>query len=874
MVIERISSRVSPVVAIGVAVLIMAGTILLDIFTPAHFNPTILYVPALVMVALVRSRRVLWAGAIACIFLTLAGVMWGPRPDASLGAEFRFYMTMDRALVILSLAAAAVVAHLWIRSMNVRVQNEKDLQQQNDELAAREEEIARQNEELQSQTEELERQSEELRLTNEELARREHALEALLDLSRSLTAGLSQNETMDRICGALSQLVNRQSVASAILEREGDEVKVRCHYGFGRSGLEKEKWPLNQSFTHLILEANKTGSLEDVSLRPDLIIPQPKVGDPMRSVMAAPLRVRGKPVGSVEVYAHEKQAWTDEQSAIVESLAAQASISLESAALFDEIDAQRRRFETVFRTLPIGVIVANSQYTDVRINPAGAAMFGLPVDANLASPDVIRTWEVRREGKALFSREQYPLLRAMAAGDSVTTEEIEVIATAGRHLVLLAGAAAIRNRDGSIAGAVSAFTDITELKNLQRELEIRRREAEEASVRKTRFLAAVSHDIRTPANAISLMAELVHRTASNPAMASQIPQMATELQSSAATLVELVSDVLDVARFDSGKIELQESEFSLGALFNDEGRQLSPMANEKNLKFDVELPEPPIWLRTDRVKLGRVIANLLGNAIKFTPRGEVRLGSGRMPDGGVRIYVSDTGVGIGPEHRARIFDEFYQLRNPERDRNKGTGLGLAISKRLVDAMGGVLDVESTPGRGSEFSVTLPASVISPRREAVAGLESGIGLAVKTDRPPRPGQNSLRDLKILVIEDHHGTRSATAQILESEGAEVLQAADGKTGLKMLRREQPHILLLDLMLPDIDGKQVLAELRKDRPSQLRLILVLTGDLVSSHEDELKALGVDAVCPKPVDIPVLLSILAAAGMNLRPDTTESTH
>src|SRR5437879_4779487 len=343
MVIEKISSRVSPVVAIAVAALILAGAILLDFITPAHFNPAILYVPALVMVALVRSPRLLWAAAVAFIFLTLAGVMWGPKPQPGLGPEFRFYMTMNRALVIMSLAATAAVAHLWILSMTVREQHERDLQEQNDELAAHEEEIARQNEELQSQTEELERQSEELRLTNEELARRERALEALLDLSRSLTAGLSQTETMERICGALSQLVNQQTVASAILERDGDEVKVRCHYGFGRSGLERERWPLGQSFTHLIMEANKTGSLEDISLRPDLIIAQPKVGEPMRSVMAAPLRVRGKAVGSVEVYAHEKQAWTDEQSAIVEALAAQAASSLESAALFDEIDAQRRR---------------------------------------------------------------------------------------------------------------------------------------------------------------------------------------------------------------------------------------------------------------------------------------------------------------------------------------------------------------------------------------------------------------------------------------------------------------------------------------------------------------------------------------------------
>src|SRR5438128_10206596 len=297
--------------------------------------------------------------------------------------------------------------------------------------------------------------------------------------------------------------------------------------------------------------------------------------------------------------------------------------------------------------------------------------------------------------------------------------------------MLLSSAAPIYDGRGRIVGAVWAFADITELKNLQRELEIRRREAEEASVRKTRFLAAVSHDIRTPANAISLMAELIHRTASNPSMMGQIPEMAGELQSSARTLVELVSDVLDVARFDSGKIELQEGEFSLGALFNDEGRQLSPMAREKHLRFQIEPPEPPIWLRTDRVKLGRVIANLLGNAIKFTSRGEVSLGAARTSDGGVRVSVSDTGVGIGPEHRARIFDEFYQLRNPERDRNKGTGLGLAISKRLVDAMGGTIDVDSTSEKGSTFVVTLPASAVISKREAVAGLESGIGIPMTT-----------------------------------------------------------------------------------------------------------------------------------------------
>src|SRR5881394_631700 len=193
MVIERISSRVSPAAAITTAVVLSAAAFLLDFFTPAHFNPSVLYIAALVMIALARSRKLLWGTTVLLVFLTFLGLAIGREAGAGV-SRFNPYITLNRAMVILSLAATAVVAHLWTRSMDARERNEKELQAQNDELAAREEEIARQNEELQSQTEELERQSEELRLTNDELSRREQALQALLDLSRSLTAGLSQNE--------------------------------------------------------------------------------------------------------------------------------------------------------------------------------------------------------------------------------------------------------------------------------------------------------------------------------------------------------------------------------------------------------------------------------------------------------------------------------------------------------------------------------------------------------------------------------------------------------------------------------------------------------------------------------------------------------
>jgi signal transduction histidine kinase len=202
-------------------------------------------------------------------------------------------------------------------------------------------------------------------------------------------------------------------------------------------------------------------------------------------------------------------------------------------------------------------------------------------------------------------------------------------------------------------------------------------------------------------------------------MMGDVPELAQELQSSAMALVNLLSDVLDIARFDSNKVEMQESEFSLGALLQDEQKQLLPLAREKQLSLQIQLPVQPIILRTDRIKLARIVGNLIGNAIKFTEKGEIRISANHNADGTVDISVSDTGIGIAPEYQSHIFDEFFQIRNPERDRAKGSGLGLTICKRLVDAMGGTLQLKSAPGEGSTFAVTLPAFTVVPQKVGVS-----------------------------------------------------------------------------------------------------------------------------------------------------------
>jgi len=250
-----------------------------------------------------------------------------------------------------------------------------------------------------------------------------------------------------------------------------------------------------------------------------------------------------------------------------------------------------------------------------------------------------------------------------------------------------------------------------EIARQNEELDRRRCEAEETSDRKTRFLASASHDIRSPVNAINLIAEVISRTAANPDLTAQVPALAHRLQANALSLSDLVSEILDITRFDSGRISLQESTFSLNDLLADECLRLNSLAQAKNLGLEVESPPLPIGLRTDRVKLARVLGNLLTNAIKFTKSGGVTVSCTLAPVRGVLIHVRDTGVGIAPEHLAEVFNEFAQLGNAACDRGKGWGLGLAICRRLVAALGGQVTVESELNHGSTFTISLPPSCI-------------------------------------------------------------------------------------------------------------------------------------------------------------------
>lgn len=683
----------------------------LEVF--GHRVLPVAYGMPLIIFVWLRYPLVLWFTVAA--FTTINAVQFFALGDIT-GPTLRQlglgYRTFAFSLVEMDMLIIAAVVHWLIRAKGGLEARNAELEHANREIAVREEELARTNEELQAQAEELARQGEELRITNEELARQQRTLEVLLALSRSLTPERSPDEAVEQVCRTLEELIEGTGGRTGLLEFRDGKMVVRCHQGFGPQGIESDVLEPHRSFAEIIFRRGRAGYIEDLGDRPDLQVPQPRVGPRVRSILAVPLRTAGKTVGTLEAYRASPGPWSDEQIALMESLATQTSVSLETTQLFESISRERLKFETVFRTVPFGIAVCNVSCEDIRLNPSAAAMLNVAVDANLADPAVHSGLRFYRDGRQV-GLQDWILVRAAARGESTFGHEAEVVLQGGKRLVLLESAAPIRDSAGTVTGAVCAFMDIAPQKELQRELDRRRLDAEEASGRKTRFLAAVSHDIRTPTNAISLLAELIRRTASNPAMYSEIPDLARELHMSAKSLVELLGDVMDLARFDSGTIDISVSTFSLNELLIDEQRRMLPLARERGLDLNVQLVNPPIWLRTDRIKMARVIANLAGNAIKFTEKGFVEFGGTSTNSGGATIWVRDTGIGIASEHLTHVFDEFVQLLNPERDRNKGIGLGLTICKRLVDAMGCGLDVQSELGKGSRFAILFPPGLVVP-----------------------------------------------------------------------------------------------------------------------------------------------------------------
>jgi PAS domain S-box-containing protein len=403
---------------------------------------------------------------------------------------------------------------------------------------------------------------------------------------------------------------------------------------------------------------------------------------------------------------------------------------------------------------------------------------------------------------------------------------------------------------GKLGGVLALIVDVTERKLVADQLQRAAEAAEQASRNKTQFLSAVSHDLRTPVNALSLQAEWLTQLVQRQENADpELVLLADDIRLASSNMIELVHDLLELSLFDSGVHEYHTTDFGLDEWLNATLSPLKVTARNKNLEFTWRVDRPGRTIRGDRVKLARVLVNLAGNAVKFTERGSVEVVAAVDPAGRFVLTVTDTGPGIPENQRSRIFDEFAQLRNPERDRTKGTGLGLAICRRLVEGAGGTLSVASSEGVGSRFTATYPSEYVPdlPARPAPAQADGEAASAPGRDLGP-----------ILLVEDDPYSRRSLARLLERSGYEVETAETGPAALEAVQRRMPGLILLDLMLPGLDGAEVLRRIRLQADRETLPVVVLSGDVLVGRTAELQTLDVNGILPKPVELADLQRVL----------------
>jgi len=370
--------------------------------------------------------------------------------------------------------------------------------------------------------------------------------------------------------------------------------------------------------------------------------------------------------------------------------------------------------------------------------------------------------------------------------------------------------------------------------------------AKRASSAKSDFLANMSHEIRTPMNGILGMTELALGTDDTRLHKEYL----TLARDSANHLLHIINEILDFSKIEANALELECLPVSPAQLIRHTARSLEQLANAKGVALLVETePSMPDWVLLDPVRMRQVLTNLIGNAIKFTNKGHVRVSTSCEPTDdpqvvAVCIRIADTGVGFDPSRKEALFSPFTQADGSVTRSFGGTGLGLAITRRLLQLMGGDVTADATPGQGAVFEVRLPLRLAPP------------DVALPAVAPERPGVAFDRRLSVLLVEDHEINRKLAEIMLARTGCDCVCAKDGEEALAALAQHNFDVVLMDVMMPVMDGLSALRVLREREAGTGRrtAVLMVTAHAMTGDRERFLAAGADGYVSKPMSQVVL--------------------
>ncbi len=419
--------------------------------------------------------------------------------------------------------------------------------------------------------------------------------------------------------------------------------------------------------------------------------------------------------------------------------------------------------------------------------------------------------------------------------------------TLAQLLLLIVAAAALARRQ------VRQESERLALEKLTHELSDARIRADDANRGKSQFLANMSHELRTPFNGVMGMLGLLESTPMTPEQADYLQTA----QRSAAHLLTLLNDILDVSALDAGKMQLKPQPLLLPRLVKDAELLMRPQALGKGLSFEVDIDSgltqsTPIWVMADPTRLKQILFNLISNAIKFTERGGVTVKvTSRVNESNQlhwEVAVRDSGIGMAPEELANLFQRFFQADSGSTRRFGGTGLGLEISQSLAHMLGGAITVHSTQGEGSEFILSLALPVCDAPSEPAQSRPAPIGdLPVTLQR------------RVLVVEDHPINQKLVGVLLTRMGCTVTFADNGQVALDLLGKEEFDLILMDINMPVMDGLAATRAIRAmDGPASGTPVVVFTADVMNEATERALAAGADDFLGKPVQLDQLRSTI----------------
>jgi signal transduction histidine kinase/DNA-binding response OmpR family regulator len=611
-----------------------------------------------------------------------------------------------------------------------------------------------------------------------------------------------------------------------------------------------------------------------------------------RSYVAVPMVKDGRSVGAIAVSRREVLPFSDAEVALLQMFADQAVIATENVRLLTELQARTQELtrsveelqalsavsRTVSSTLDLPTVLTTIVSRAVQLAGAAGGViyeyddptqeFRLQASHRLEEElvEVLRAAPISlgqgATGQAALRREpvqipdisdeqgyRAPRIRAVLLGLGYRSVLAVPLLSEQRILgVLTVWRQAVGQYPDEVVNLLQTFAGQSALAiqnaRLFRELEAKSRELEVASRHKSEFLANMSHELRTPLNAIIGYSEMLQEEAQDQHADSFVLDL-QKIHAAGKHLLELINAVLDLSKIEAGKMELYLESFEVAPILRDVAAVLDPLAQKNQNRLEVRCAPDVGAMRADVTKLRQALFNLLSNACKFTERGVVSLAVTRetSADGDAILFaVSDTGIGMTPAQMTRLFEEFAQADATTTRRYGGTGLGLALSRRLCRTMGGDITVASEAGRGSTFTIRLPAEVKEPASErstpaAREASATGVGT-------------------VLVIDDDAAVRDLMSRFLGKEGFHVVTAAGGEEGLRRARELSPDVITLDVLMPGMDGWSVLAALKADAALAEVPVVMLT---MLDDRNLGYALGAADYLTKPIDRDRLATVLA---------------